>query len=186
MTSIKKIIIEIIKNIWNKITYLYKLGDESVINGIIKLFYSEVVKAKMKSMPSQEYTLRDECKDLKNITLKIDSVFFKGIKLIIGLAVLLISININIVLGVGTFLVEAAYIVYKRNIEQQVKDRIDEIKNNLGTTSIDIVSDKGKSGINVLIILLVIGILTSFNWAIILSFITVFMFTIKDIYSNIK
>lgn len=162
------------------------LGDENVINGIIKLFYSEVVKAKMKSMPSQEYTLRDECKDLKNITLKIDSIFFKGIKLIIGLAILLIALNFNIVMGIGTLLVEISYIIYKRSIEQQVKDRIDKIRNNFGTTSIDIISDKGKSGINVLIILLVIGILTSFNWPITLSFITVFIFTMKDIYSNIK
>lgn len=160
-----------------------------MINGIIKLFYSEVVKTKMKSMPSmpaEEYTLREECRELKNITLKIDSIFFKAIKFIIGVAVLLMAFNISTILGIGTILVEVAYIVYKRNIEQQVKERIHNIKNNINTPSIDIISQRGKSGINVLIILLVIGILTSFNWSIVLSFITVFMFTMKDIYSNIK
>lgn len=157
-----------------------------MINGIIKLFYSEVVKTKMKSMPSQGYTLREECKELKNITLKIDSLLFKGIKLIIGLAVLLIAFNINLMCGIGILLVEIAYVVYKRSVEKQVKERIYDIKNNIETTSIDIISERGKSGINVLIILLVIGLLTSFNWAIVLSFITVFMFTMKDIYSKIK
>lgn len=157
-----------------------------MINGIIKLFYSEIVKAKMKSMPSNEYTLRDECKDFKNITLKIDSIFFKSIKLIIGTIILLMAFNISVMFGVGILLVEIAYVVYKRSIEKQVKERIHDIKSNIEITSTDIVSERGKSGINVLIILLVIGMLTSFNWSVILSFITVFMFTIKDIYSNIK
>lgn len=157
-----------------------------MINGIIKLFYSEIVKAKMKSMPSNEYTLREECKDLKNITLKIDSIFFKSIKLIIGTIILLMAFNVSIVFGLGILLVEVAYVVYKKSVEKQVKERIYEIKSNIEITSIDIISERGKSGINVLVILLIIGMLTNFNWAIILSFITVFMFTIKDIYSNIK
>lgn len=157
-----------------------------MINGLIKLFYSEVVKTKMKSMPSEEYTLREGCKEIRNITLKIDSIFFKVIKFILGLAILIIAFNIGIVLGIGTFLVEMAYIVYKRKIEEQIKESIYKIKNNIESTNIGLISERGKSGINVLIILLLIGIITSFNLVIVLSFITVFMFTMKDIYSNIK
>ncbi|MEF9991025.1 MAG: hypothetical protein RRZ84_01295 [Romboutsia sp.] len=157
-----------------------------MINGIIKLFYSEVVKTKMKTMPSSSYELREECRELKNITLKIDSIFFKMIKFIIGVSILIIAFNISLIFGIGMFLVEVAYVIYKRNIEQQVKESIDNIKNNIEINSISMISDRGRSGINVLLILLSIGIFSSFNWAIVLSFVTVFLFTIKDIYSNIK
>ncbi|MCU9811725.1 hypothetical protein [Paraclostridium sp. AKS81] len=51
-----------------------------MINGIIKLFYSEIVKSKMKSMPSKEYDIRDEFKDISNIAMKVDS-FFSSIQI---------------------------------------------------------------------------------------------------------
>ena len=35
-----------------------------MINGIIKLFYSEVVKTNMKKMPNGEYSLKDEYKEI--------------------------------------------------------------------------------------------------------------------------
>ena len=54
-----------------------------MINGIIKLFYSEVVKTNMKKMPNGEYSLKDEYKEIKNLTLKIDSLALNIIKLII-------------------------------------------------------------------------------------------------------
>ena len=44
-----------------------------MINGIIKLFYSEVVKTNMKKMPNGEYSLKDEYIEIKNLTLYIDS-----------------------------------------------------------------------------------------------------------------
>jgi len=45
-----------------------------MINGLIKLFYSEIVKTNMRNMNSNGYEVRDECKEIRNITLKIDSV----------------------------------------------------------------------------------------------------------------
>ena len=53
-----------------------------MINNIIKLFYSEVVKTKMSNMPNEDYELRDGCKKFRKITLKIDSYLFKGLKII--------------------------------------------------------------------------------------------------------
>lgn len=160
-----------------------------MINGIIKLFYSEVVKTKMKGMSSSDYKIRDEYKEIKNITLKIDSMFFKCLKLIMGSIILILAFNINILFGIGTFLVEIAYIVYKRMLEKQVKMSIDTIKNNINSIElpkVNVVTERSKSQINILITLLVIGLLTSFNWSIVISFVVVFIFTIKDIYSNIK
>jgi len=157
-----------------------------MINGIMKLFYSEVVKVNMKKMPSGEYFLKDEYKEIKNLTLKIDSLAFKLIKFMIGIITLVLAFEINMVLGIGLFLIEFLYIIYKRNLEQQILDSIDEFKNNIDISTLDILSEKGKSGINILITLLILGLITNFNWSIVISFIVVFLFTIKDIYSNIK
>lgn len=157
-----------------------------MINGIIKLFYSEVVKTKIKNMQNNEYTFREEYEDIRNITLKVDSLFFKIIKFMVGILLLAISFEINIKFAIGVLLIEVAYLLYKFKLESQVLEAISDIKNNIELPSIDIISERGKSGINALIILLLIGLITNFNWSIVISFIVVFIFTIKDIYSNIK
>ncbi|MBQ8999267.1 MAG: hypothetical protein IJ086_11355 [Clostridium sp.] len=157
-----------------------------MINGIIKLFYSEVVKTKIKNMQNNEYTFREEYEDIRNITLKVDSLFFKIIKFMVGILLLAISFEINIKFAIGVLLIEVAYLLYKFKLESQVLEAISDIKSNIEFPSIDIISERGKSGINALMILLLIGLITNFNWSIVISFIVVFIFTIKDIYSNIK
>ncbi len=157
-----------------------------MINGIIKLFYSEVVKTNIKKMPIGEYSLKDEYKEIKNLTLKIDSLMIKIIKFMAGIITLIIAFEINIILGIGLFLIEILYAIYKRNLEQQILNNIKNLKDNVEMTTLDILTDRGKSGINILITLLILGFITNFNWSIVISFIVVFLFTIKDIYSNIK
>ena len=157
-----------------------------MINGIIKLFYAEVVKANIKKMPSGEYSLKDEYKEIKNLTLKIDSLAIKLIKFMIGIIALILAFEINPILGIGLFLIEFLYVIYKKNLEQQILESINHLKDNIEIPKLDILTEKGKSGINILITLLILGIITNFNWPIVVSFIVVFLFTIKDIYSNIK
>ena len=157
-----------------------------MINGIIKLFYSEVVKTKIKNMQNNEYTFREEYEDIRNITLKVDSLFFKIIKFMVGILLLAISFEINVKFAMGVLLIEVAYLLYKFKLESQVLEAISDIKNNIELPSIDIISERGKLDINALIIILLIGLITNFNWSIVISFIVVFIFTIKDIYSNIK
>lgn len=157
-----------------------------MINGLIKLFYSEIVKTNIKKMPSGEYALKEQYKEIKNLTVKIDSLALKSIKLILCMIILILSFEINTILGIGVFLIEFLYIIYKRSLEKQILDKIENLKKNIEIPTLDILTEKGKSGINTLIILLILGIITNFNWSIVLSFIVVFLFTIKDIYSNIK
>ncbi|MGL5650189.1 MAG: hypothetical protein ACRDDE_00410 [Paraclostridium sp.] len=161
-----------------------------MINGIIKLFYSEIVKSKMKSMPSKEYDIRDEFKDISNIAMKVDSFFLIAFKLIIALTIIVISLSINILFGVGSTLILIVYGISKlhiaNQITDQVKDGMENIKINLESSSQSVVTDKIKQKINSLVCLLFIGIFSNFNYIIIGCFIIVFMFTIKDIYSNIN
>ncbi len=150
-----------------------------MINGIIKLFYSEVVKTNMKKMPNGEYYLKDEYKEIKNLTLKIDSLALNIIKLIIVMITLILAFEINTLLGIGLFLIEFLYIIYKRNLEQQILESIKHLKDNVEMTTLDVLTERGKSGINILITLLILGLITNFNWSIVISFIVVFLFTIE-------
>ena len=119
-----------------------------MINNIIKLFYSEVVKTKMSNMPNEDYELRDGCKKFRKITLKIDSYLFKGLKIILALFILYLSFHVKIYLGIGVLLVEGIYLVYKVSYEKQVKAAIENVKNNIETSADHIVNENGKRGIN--------------------------------------
>ena len=110
----------------------------------------------------------------------------KIIKFMVGIITIILAFEINTILGIGLFLIEILYAIYKRNLEQQILDNIKNLKDNVEMTTLDILTDRGKSGINILITLLILGLITNFNWSIVISFIVVFLFTIKDIYSNIK
>lgn len=161
-----------------------------MINGIIKLFYSEIVKSKMKSMPSKEYDLRAEFKDISNVAMKIDGFFLIAFKVLIALTIIIIALRINLLFGIGSILILLAYSMHKlhiaNQITDQVKDGMENIKINLESSSQNVVTDNIKQKINALICLLFIGIFSNFNYVIIGCFIIVFMFTIKDIYSNIN
>lgn len=157
-----------------------------MINNIIKLFYSEVVKTKMSNMPNEDYELRDGCKKFRKITLKIDSYLFKGLKIILALFILYLSFHVKIYLGIGVLLVEGIYLVYKVSYEKQVKAAIENVKNNIETSADHLVNENGKRGINLLITLLIISVITGFNYFIGISFIIVFIYTARNIYECFK
>ena len=157
-----------------------------MINNIIKLFYSEVVKTKMSNMPNEDYELRDGCKKFRKITLKIDSYLFKGLKIILALFILYLSFHVKLYLGIGVLLVEGIYLVYKVSYEKQVKAAIENVKNNIETSADHIVNENGKRGINLLITLLIISVITGFNYFIGISFIIVFIYTARNIYECFK
>ena len=157
-----------------------------MINNIIKLFYSEVVKTKMSNMPNEDYELRDGCKKFRKITLKIDSYLFKGLKIILALFILYLSFHVKIYLGIGVLLVDGIYLVYKVSYEKQVKAAIENVKNNIETSADHIVNENGKRGINLLITLLIISVITGFNYFIGISFIIVFIYTARNIYECFK
>ena len=163
-----------------------KRGSEIMINNIIKLFYSEVVKTKMSNMPNEDYELRDGCKKFRKITLKIDSYLFKGLKIILALFILYLSFHVKIYLGIGVLLVEGIYLVYKVSYEKQVKAAIENVKNNIETSADHIVKKNKKRGINLLITLLIISVITGFNYFIGISFIIVFIYTARNIYECFK
>lgn len=157
-----------------------------MLNGMIKLFYSEVVKVNINKMSSSDYIIREELRNLNDVTLKIDSFIFKLIKIIFAMIFCFIGFEINLKLGIGILLTTALYFIYKKMLENQIKIYIRDVKNNVSPKNIDFLTQKSASGLNILVTLLIIGFLTDFNFSIIISFTIVFLFTIKDICSNIK
>ena len=140
----------------------------------------------MSNMPNEDYELRDGCKKFRKITLKIDSYLFKGLKIILALFILYLSFHVKIYLGIGVLLVEGIYLVYKVSYEKQVKAAIENVKNNIETSADHIVNENGKRGINLLITLLIISVITGFNYFIGISFIIVFIYTARNIYECFK
>ena len=157
-----------------------------MINSIIKLFYSEVVKTKMSNMPNKDYELRKGCKEFRNITLKIDSYLFKGLKIILALLILYLSFHVKILLGIGVLVVELTYLIYKISYEKQVKEAIENVKSNIEISADQFINENGKKGINLLITLLVISLLTGFNYFIGISFVIVFVYTARNIYEGFR
>lgn len=163
-----------------------KRGSEIMINNIIKLFYSEVVKTKMNNMPNKDYELRKGCKEFRNITLKIDSFFLKGLKIVLALFILYLSFHVKISLGIGVLLVEVIYLVYKVSYEKQVKQAMENVKNNIEISANHFINENSKRGINLLITLLIISVITGFNYFIGISFLIVFVYTAKNLYEGFK
>ena len=99
------IINQIIKN--NHKMYKFKLFGENrniyfekerftMLNGIIKLFYTEVVKNKINNLPKEEYEINDQFKKIQNISYKIDSVVFAILKIFTAIFILLFCYKINV------------------------------------------------------------------------------------------
>ena len=156
-----------------------------MINGIIKLFYSEIVKAKMKKLPEAKYEIRKEFQGIQNIATKLDNIFLSSFKFIIGLFILLIAFNIKFIIGLEVLLVELLYVFYKKNLTHKVKNNINTIKSNIESTG-NLFDQTEKNCINLMISLILMNILMGDSLPILISFIVVFLFTIKHICSNIK
>ena len=99
----------------------------------------------MKNMPSKDYCFRKEFEDISNIAMKIDSFFIMVFKVIIIASIILISLSINLIFGLGIILILIAYSLYKIYIEKQIKDQVREgigyIKNNIEQGSQNLVTD---------------------------------------------
>ena len=157
-----------------------------MINGIIKLFYTEVVKTKMKNLPSEQYKINDQFKNVQEVSIKVDMIIFNILKLLAAIMILIISSKINVYFGIGMFFVEFAYVFYKKSLKTKVKSEIKNLKTNIYNCQQQFLKEKGKKDISFLISILLLGLITGFTWVVNLSFCLVFIITIRDIYVNYK
>ena len=135
-----------------------------MINGIMKLFYTEVVKSKISKLPNEQYEINSKFKKVQEISAKIDTILLYTLKI----------------------LVAVSYLFYKKSLKTKVEFEIENIKNNIQENQEQLLKEKGKKDISCLISILLLGLITHFNIVIIISFCLVFGITIKDIYLNYK
>lgn len=157
-----------------------------MINGIMKLFYTEIVKSKINKLPNEEYKINNQLKKIQEISQKIDKALFYILKALILIVILIIASNINIYFGISAFIIEIAYLFYKKSLKIKVKEEIENIKNNVKINKKQILKEKDKKNIAFLISILLLGVITDFNMIIIISFCLIFIITIRDIYLNFK
>ena len=102
-----------------------------MINGIMKLFYTEVVKSKISKLPNEQYEINSKFKKVQEISAKIDTILLYTLKILVAVAILLFSYKINIYFGIGVFLTEIIYVLYKKSLKPKVVSEIENIKNNI-------------------------------------------------------
>ena len=71
-----------------------------MINGIMKLFYTEVVKSKISKLPNEQYEINSKFKKVQEISAKIDTILLYTLKILVAVAILLFSYKINIYFGI--------------------------------------------------------------------------------------
>lgn len=159
-----------------------------MISGLLKLFYSEIVKSRIKDLTNKQYEIKQQ--PIGEVSAKVDNILGKALKYFATVVGILIAFNLNIFFGLGAMAILMLYTYYKvfleDNFKENIKENMGNIRNNIEGTSQKIVTDNIKPKLNALTIILIIGLFTDFNIICILSFLTVFVFTIKDLYSNIK
>ena len=62
-----------------------------MINGIMKLFYTEVVKSKISKLPNEQYEINSKFKKVQEISAKIDTILLYTLKILVAVAILLFS-----------------------------------------------------------------------------------------------
>ncbi|WP_455544498.1 hypothetical protein, partial [Intestinibacter sp.] len=142
--------------------------------------------SKISKLPNEKYEINEQFKKIQAISVKIDKVIFFSLKILVAVVILYVASRINIYFGIGVFLVEIAYLFYKRSLKTKVVSEIKNIKNNINTNRDQILKEKGKKDISFLVSILLIGLITHFSWIVIISFCLVFGITVKDIYLNYK
>lgn len=157
-----------------------------MINGIIKLFYTEVVKNKMGKLPRDEYQIREEAKVIQNVSNKIDKYTSVVLTILIPTLILYIIYKINLYFSLGVLILGIMYVFYKKTLEQKVCEEVSNIKDNIESTSNNVLKEQGRINISLLVTLLLIGILNKFSWVITISFCIVLISTIRYIYINYK
>ncbi|OPJ56836.1 hypothetical protein [Alkalithermobacter paradoxus] len=153
-----------------------------MINALVDLMYKEVVKGKLKDIQEKkEYDINIKY-DTKIIKI-IDSILLRLIKM--GLFVLLISLifkgNIYyIVFGL------AGYIAYRKFDKGNIKGYVTNKKNDIKNKTDIFLKESTKSKLKGLMIILILFNFSQYKMIYIAIFAVVFIFTILDIYSNIK
>ncbi len=149
-----------------------------MLNDFVELVYKEIVKGKLKDLKKNNpYSLNEKSR-LKLIH-SIDSIFSKIVKILFLLVLIAILIMINAHL---IFVVLLIHFIYKKYIENGLKNQNLVLKAKVK----EVLQDNIKLKIKGLFIIMIMLNFSRYKKFYMMIIITLLVFTINDIYSNIK
>lgn len=157
-----------------------------MINGIMKLFYKEIIKTKISKLPNEQYQINNQLKKIQQFSNKIDKLLLVVLKTLIMISMVLISSKLNIYLAFSVFLFEMIYLFYKKSLKYKIKTNMSNFKINIKASQDSLLQETDKKNISFLISILILGLITKFNIIIFLCICLIFTITIKNIYINYK
>ncbi|KXZ39528.1 hypothetical protein SAMN05661008_01757 [Alkalithermobacter thermoalcaliphilus JW-YL-7 = DSM 7308] len=153
-----------------------------MISGLIDLMYKEVIKTRLNQMEKVD-PCSVKVKHNTKIVNKIDNVTIKFIKL--GLCLLFFSIIFrgNIYLSTISFLI---YLIYRKMYKRKINSYLNLTKTKVQVKTKPVFTESIKNKIKGMFIILILLTFSQYKGFYVAILMIVFMFTILDIYSNIK
>ncbi|SHK02975.1 hypothetical protein [Tepidibacter formicigenes] len=153
-----------------------------MLDDFLALIYKELIKGKIKDLKKgNPYSLKEKC-SLELIT-KLDSVLGKFFKYIFYMFLLLILFKINIYLAT---LILTCFIFYKKLINKEIKESFKNKTSSLKSIFNEVVQDTTKLKVKSILVIVILLNFSTYTKFLLIILVTLLVFTINEIYSNIK
>ncbi|SHH12734.1 hypothetical protein [Tepidibacter thalassicus] len=153
-----------------------------MLNDFLNLIYKEFIKSRVKNLKNtNSYSLKQKCSI--ELIAKLDDILCNIFKFILCMFIFIVLFKLNVYLGI---LILGGFILYKKIVNEEFEEEFKNKSLNFKYILNEILKDNTKlkmKSILVIVILLNFSTYTKFYLTIL---ITLLIFTIKDIYSNIK
>ncbi|MCT4507486.1 MAG: hypothetical protein N4A48_01785 [Tepidibacter sp.] len=153
-----------------------------MLNNFVGLIYKELIKGKIKDLKKVNKYSINKKEDI-DIIKKIDSLLAKIAKYILNIFVFLIMVKINIYVST-VFLI--GFIFYKKIITHNFKENMKNKTFSLKRVFDEVIKENSKLKIKTVMVMFILMQFSDYTKLYMGIIITLLVFTINDIYSNIK
>ncbi|CAH2212707.1 hypothetical protein [Tepidibacter aestuarii] len=153
-----------------------------MLNNFVGLIYKELIKGKIKDLKKvNKYSIKR--KDDIDIIKKIDSLLAKIAKYILNIFIFLIMVKINIYISTVALI---GFVFYKKIINDRFKENMKNRTCSLKKLFDEVVKENSKLKIKTIMVMFILMQFSDYTKLYIGIIVTLLVFTINDIYSNIK
>ncbi len=153
-----------------------------MLSNFVGLIYKELIKGKIKDLKKvNEYSIKKK-EDL-NIIKKVDRLLSKIAKYILNIFVFLIMVKINIYIST-VFLI--GFVFYKKIINDNVKENMKNRTCSLKKLFDEMIKENSKLKMKTVMVMFILMQFSNYTKLYMAIIVILLVFTMKDIYSNIK
>ena len=161
-----------------------------MISGIIKLFYNDKVKSEMKKMKDESYIFSDECKKFKKINKSIDDMILYVFKVVIISFIITTLLKYMSIVGYSLLFLMITHVIYKKIYEYKIEryciDNDIRMRYNINSLGNKINYTNIKVNIISALTIFMIGLVSEFNYIIIICLTIVFIDSLKKLLNKIN